>query len=122
MDRNLVYEWQRMQHHHVQRHVPDKNAVPDYASLFDMTLVLPIGATQPPCGYAEQLWRRSVARFTQVRRLRTERTDHRRRRCRVTPLPRATGSPKHQGHDSGIRDGGDPTRGLCLTDPDNRRE
>jgi hypothetical protein len=35
MDRNLVYEWQRVQlqpgvdDNHVQRHVPDKNAVPD---------------------------------------------------------------------------------------------
>jgi len=49
MDRNLVYEWQRVQlqpavnDKHVQRHVLDKNAVPDDASLFDMTLALTIG-------------------------------------------------------------------------------
>ena len=39
-----------------------------------------------------------------------------------SPSPRATDSPKHRGHDSGVRDGRDPTRGLCLTDPGNRRE
>jgi hypothetical protein len=49
MDRNLVCEWQRVQlqpaidDNHVQLHVPDKNAVPDHGSLFDITLVLTIG-------------------------------------------------------------------------------
>jgi hypothetical protein len=49
MDRNLVCEWQRVQlqptidDNPIQLHVPDKNAVPDHGSLFDMTLVLSIG-------------------------------------------------------------------------------
>jgi hypothetical protein len=49
MSRNPVYEWQRVQlqramdDNHVQLHVPDKNAEPEYASLFDMALALTIG-------------------------------------------------------------------------------
>jgi hypothetical protein len=49
MDRNRVYEWQRVQlqsavaDNHVQRNAPGENTVPDYASLFYMTLALTIG-------------------------------------------------------------------------------
>jgi hypothetical protein len=48
MGRNLVCEWQRVQlqpaidNNPIQLHVPDKNAVPDHGSLFDMRLVLSI--------------------------------------------------------------------------------
>lgn len=54
MDRNLVCEWQRVQlqpaidDNHVQLHVPDKNAVPDHGSLFDITLPpIVLIATEP---------------------------------------------------------------------------
>jgi hypothetical protein len=49
MDRNRLYEWERMQlksvvgENHVQGHVPDKKTVLDYASLLYTTLALTIG-------------------------------------------------------------------------------
>jgi hypothetical protein len=48
MDRNLPYKWQSvplqssLNDNHVLRRLPARNAVPDYATLFDMTLVLTI--------------------------------------------------------------------------------
>jgi hypothetical protein len=48
MDRNLAYKWQSVplqasvDDNHVQRHLPVMNRGPDYATLFDMTLVLTI--------------------------------------------------------------------------------
>jgi hypothetical protein len=48
MDRDLAYEWQSVplpsavDDNHLQRHAPAMNTVPDYAALFDMTLLLTI--------------------------------------------------------------------------------
>ena len=49
MDRNLVYEWQRVHFQsavrdsHLEHDVIDKNTVPRYSSLYGITLVLTVG-------------------------------------------------------------------------------